>query len=190
MFRKILKLGALAGLFLIAASGTAAQDVIHAYAGTVSAVDAGSRTITVAASDSSRVFNDTADAKSFAALNKKLHGGMDAVSTVKEKGTFVIVYYFGTGKNRVAIGLRNLGLGPFVEEIGTVSKCDDRSIVILSDSGAVQTFNVSPDTIAETSVGATKGQRLQFEKGDHVRITALQASLTADAQFIDGSFLN
>jgi len=53
MLRKILKTGALAGWFSFAISGAGAQEIIHAYAGTVSAVDAVSRTITVALADSS-----------------------------------------------------------------------------------------------------------------------------------------
>jgi hypothetical protein len=190
MLRKILKTGALAGWFSFAISGAGAQEIIHAYAGTVSAVDAVSRTITVALADSSQeIFNDTADAKSSALLNKKMRDGVVAVSSVG-KGAYVIVYYFSSGKDHIAVGLRNLGPGPFIEEIGTVFKRDDHSIAIRGKSGAVETFNVNPGTVAETSVGAVGGLKFQPEKGDHIRITATAAKGSADAQFIDGTVVN
>ncbi|MGA2652206.1 MAG: hypothetical protein ABSF28_16860 [Terracidiphilus sp.] len=188
MLRKMFKTGALAGWFVFAISGTAAQEVIHAYAGTVNTVDAANRTITVNDEDGyPAIFKDTADAKSSALLNKKLRGGVVSVNSVTERGTHVIVYYFTSGIDRVAVGLRNLGPGPFIDEIGTVVKSEERSIVIRSKSGQVQSFNISPDMIAETSVGVIGGLKFQPEKGDQVRITATAANGAPDALFIDGT---
>jgi hypothetical protein len=187
MLRKMLKAGALAGWFFLAISGTA-QEVIHAFAGTLRAVDAGSRSITLVDDDGyPAIFKDTADAKSAALLNKKMRGGVVSVSSVTEKGTRVIVYYFSSGNDRIAVGLRNLGTGPFIDETGTVVKFEERSIVIRSKSGAVQSFNVGPDMIAETSLGAIGGLKFQPEKGDQVRITATATKGAADALFIDGT---
>jgi hypothetical protein len=188
MLRKMLKAGTLAGWFFLAISGTAAQQVIHAFAGTVRAVDSGARTITLIDDDGyPQTFKDTADGKSSALLNKKLRDGVVSVSAVTERGTHVIVYYFTSGNDRIAIGARNLGPGPFIDETGTVVKFEDRSIVIRSKSGVVESFNVSPDMIAETSVGAIGGLKFQPEKGDQVRITATATNGAADALFIDGT---
>jgi hypothetical protein len=178
MLRKMFKTGALAGWFVFAISGTAAQEVIHAYAGTVNTVDAANRTITVNDEDGyPAIFKDTADAKSSALLNKKLRGGVVSVNSVTERGTHVIVYYFTSGIDRVAVGLRNLGPGPFIDEIGTDVKSEERTIVIRSKS----------DMIAETSVGVIGGLKFQPEKGDQVRITATAANGAPDALFIDGT---
>jgi hypothetical protein len=188
MFRTILKTAVLAGFFSFAISGASPQEIIHAYAGTVSAVDAVSRTITVAAADSSKeIFNDTADPKSFALLNKKMRDGVVAVNTVREKGTYVIVYYFSNSNGHIAVGLRNLGPGPFIDQIGTVFKHGEHFIAIRRKSGEVQTFNVNSDTVAETSIGAIGGLKFQPEKGNQVRVTATAANGSADAQFIDGT---
>lgn len=188
MLKIMLKTGALAGWFSIAISGAAAQEVIHAYAGTVSAVDAVSRTITVNDEDGyPAMFKDTADAKTTALLNKKLHGGVASVNSVTQRGTHVIVYYFSSGNDRVAVGLRNLGPGPFIDETGTVVKSEERSIVIRSKSGTVESFTITPDMTAETSVGVIGGLKFQAEKGDQVRITATASNGASDAVFIDGT---
>lgn len=192
MLNKILRTCALAGWFSVAISGAAAQEIIHVYAGIVSEVDAGSQTLTVASNDGSQqIFNYTADAKSVALINKKMREGVVAVNTVKDKGTYVIVYYFSDGPDRLAIGLRNLGPGPFIEEIGKIVKIQNHAIVIRGQSGAVQSFNVNADTIAEASVGAVGGSKYQPEKGDQVRVTATAAEKgAANALFIDGTVVD
>jgi hypothetical protein len=191
MLNKILRTCALAGWFSVAISGAAAQEIIHVYAGIVSEVDAGSQTITVASNDGSQqIFNYTADAKSVALINKKMREGVVAVNTVKEKGTYVIVYYFISGRSRTAVGVRNLGVGPFVEEIGTVVIVQDRTIVIRNKSGALRTFGVRPGMIAESSLGPVDGRDFLTEKGSLVRIIATATDEGGDALFIDGTVVD
>jgi len=188
MLRKIMRSCALAGWLSFAISGVAAQEIIHVYAGIVSAVDAGSLTVTIAANDSSQeVFNYTADAKSVEQIPRKMRDGVVAVNTVKEKGTYVIMYYFIHGKIRTAVGLRILGPGPFIEEIGTVVVIEGRTIAIRKKSGAVQSFGVRPNTIAESSLGPVEGLKFQPEKGDLVRIIATAQNDGGNALFIDGT---
>jgi len=192
MLRKLLKVSAFSAWFSFTISGAAAQKVIHAYAGIVSAVNPVSGTITVTADDSSsEVFKDPGETKSSSLLDKKLRDGLVPMNTVKEKGTYVIVYYFSDGPDRLAIGLRNLGPGPFIEEIGKIVKIQNHAIVIRGQSGAVQSFNVNADTIAEASVGAVGGSKYQPEKGDQVRVTATAAEKgAANALFIDGTVVD
>jgi hypothetical protein len=191
MLRKTLNTFALAGWFSFAISGAAAQEIIHVDAGIVSAVDPGSQTITVVANGTSQqIFNYTADAKSVALINKKMRDGVVAVNTIKDKGTYVIIYYFINGKSRTAVGLKNLGPGPFIEEVGTVVTIEDRTIAIRSKSGAVRSFGVRPDMIAESSLGPVEGLKFQPENGDLVRIIATAPSDGGFALFIDGTVAN
>jgi hypothetical protein len=191
MLRSILKTFVLAGWFSFAISVTAAQEIIHVDAGVLSAVDASSQTITVVANGTSQeIFNYTPDAKSVALINKKMRDGVVAVNTVKDKGTYVIIYYFINGKSRTAIGLKNLGPGPFIEEMGTVVTIEDRTLVIRNKSGEVRSFGVRSDMIAESSLGPVEGLKFQPDKGDHVRVIATAPSDGGYALFIDGTVAN
>jgi hypothetical protein len=185
--RTILKPGLLAGWFLLAISGATAQEIIHVYAGVVSDINAGSQTITVAASSSSQELFNYSNAKSVALIDKKMRDGVVAVDTLKEKGTYVIVYYFIIGRSRTAVGLRILGPGPFIEETGNVVMVEDRTIAIRPKSGAVRSFGVRPNMIAETTFGPVQGAKFQPEKGDFVRIIATAPNEGGYAIFIDGT---
>lgn len=176
-------------------TGVAAQEVVHAFGGIVSEVNPRAKTITVIPGDrpqSQNIFKGIPDFKYSALLDKKISDGAVAVDTVKEKGLYVIVYYLSDGKLLNAIALRNLGPGPFTEAVGTFVKFENRgrSILIKDKSGAPQSFQFNPDTIAETSNGVVAGSKFQPEKGDLVRVMTMEANGTATALFIDGCFVD
>jgi hypothetical protein len=195
MLREVLKAWVFAGCISFAITGALAQQVVHAFGGIVSEVNPRARTITVAPGirpQKQNTFKDIAISKSPVLLDKKVRDDTVPVDTVKEQGTYVIVYYFSDGTAMTALALRNLGRGPFTEAVGTVVRFEGRehSILIRDKSGAVQSFKISPDTIAESSNGVVEGFKFEPEKGDLVRITVAEANGSAAALFIDGCFVD
>ncbi len=171
MLREVVRTCVFAGCFSLAISGAAAQEVVHAFAGTVSGVSAKTGKITVVASDNSQgIFKPLADPSSAAALDKKMRDGTVPPDTAIKVGTYVIVYYFSNGKVRTAIALRDLGPGPFTEDSGTIVKLESKHSLLVQCKSGLQSFKIGPDTIAETTLGVVEGYKFQPEKGDEVRV--------------------
>jgi hypothetical protein len=188
MLRGVVKTCAIAGCFSFAMAGARAQEVIHAFAGTLSAVDTrpGKITMTVAASDNSQgIFKYLANSTSTAALDKKMGAGTVPPDTPLKIGTYVIVYYFSSnGKVRTPIALRDLGPGPFFENSGTIVKIENKHSVLVQCKSGLQSFKIGPDTVAETTLGVVEGYNFKPEKGDEVRVTTTDADGTNPLLFI------
>src|SRR5215469_8157863 len=92
----------------------------------------------------------------------------------KTKGAYVIVFYYGDNDDRAAVALKNLGAGPFTSTEGAVVKFESKahSISIKDSAGAVQTFKITDQTVAEGYMGAVDGYKFQPQKGDQVRVVA------------------
>jgi hypothetical protein len=172
MFRRIATCIAFALCFGWSYRPALAQEVIHALTGTVSSVDAKAKTITLFLDGGDlNVFNDMTNTKASSSVDKKLLVASTNPDDVKKKGAYVVIFYYSDGKTRTALALRSLGPGPFTAETGTVSDFKERrSISIADKTGAVETFMLSPGTVAEGGYGAVNGVKFQAEKGDHVRV--------------------
>ena len=167
-----------------------AQEVVHALVGTVSVIDATAKTITVKTEDGSEgLFKDSTGSKIAIDFNKDLRAQTTAADAFTKTGTKVIVYYFGDSDVRTAVSLQNLGTGPFTKSSGTVVKFDRHKhlLTIKSGSGANETFQIGPKTIAETSSGAVEGEQFEPRKGDQVRVTASPDGAGQTALFINAS---
>ena len=167
-----------------------AQEVVHALAGTVSSIDATSKTITVKTDDGSEgLFKDSTDAKIPIDFNRDLRAQTTAADAFAKTGTRVIVYYFGNGDVRTAVSLQSLGAGAMMKSSGTVMKFDRHKhlLTVLTNSGAKEVFEITPKTVTETSVGAVAGDRFNLQKGDHVRVTALPDGGGQTAVFINAA---
>ena len=163
-----------------------AQEVVHALTGTVGSIDRAAKTITVFLDGGSQgVFNDMTNAKVPLSVDKKLLADATNVDEFKKSGAYAIVFYFGGVDARTAVALRSLGMGPFTATSGTVDGFDARhSISIRDDSGAVQTFKLTADTVAEGMAGAVDGLKFQAEKGDHVRVVSATKDGSPTALFV------
>lgn len=173
MFKRILIVWVVAVCLGLMCRTAMAQEVVHALTGTVSSIDPVGKTITVFLDGGSQsVFKDMTNAKMPLFVDKKLLTEATSVDAFKKKGAYVIVLYFGGVDSRTAVALRSLGTGPFSATDGTVSKFDshDHSISVQDKSGAVQTFKINADTVAEGSSGAVDGLKFQAEKDDHVHV--------------------
>jgi hypothetical protein len=185
MLKGILKACILVGCFSVASRVATAQEVIHALTGTVAYVDSSAMTITVYTDNRAQsVFKDQTNPPAPVEFDKNVRA--DAIATAKKEGAYVIVYYRGGSDTRTAVALRSLGSGPFTTISGTVVKFDNKehSIAVKDEAGTVEIFKITPDTIAETGVGAVGGFKLRADKGDRVRIVGATVNDSPTALFI------
>jgi hypothetical protein len=174
MMKEILKTCLLAACFLLVSDAATAQEVVHALSGTVTSIDSSAKTITVFTDNRSEgFFKDLTNPKTPIEFDKDIRASATAVDSFKMKGAYVIVFYFGGGDVRTAVALRSLGAGPFSKDTGTIVKIGGKnSISIADESGALKSFKLTSNTVAETVYGAMIGSKYQPHKGDKVRVTA------------------
>ena len=187
MLKGKLKTCILAACFLFVSIAASAQEVVHALTGTVTSIDASAKTITIYTDNRSEgFFKDMTNSNTPIEFDKDIRANATAVDSFKMKGTYVIVFYFGGGGVRTAVTLRNLGAGPFSKDTGTVVKIEGKnSISITDESGAIKSFKLNSNTVAETEYGAVIGTRYQPHKGDKVRVTATAENGSATALLIN-----
>jgi len=58
------------------------------------------------------------------------------------------------------------------------------SISLQDTSGALQTFKIAQDTVAEGNMGVVDGYKFQAQKGDHIRVVATTDSGGGTALFV------
>jgi len=187
MMKEILKTCLLAACFLLVSDAATAQEVVHALTGTVTSIDASAKTITVYTDNRSEgFFKDMTNSNTPIEFDKDIRANATAVDSFKMKGAYVIVFYFGGGGVRTAVALRSLGAGPFSKDTGTVVKIEGKnSISITDESGAIKSFKLTSNTVAETEYGAVIGAKYQPHKGDKVRVTATAVNGSATALLIN-----
>jgi hypothetical protein len=174
MLKALVRSCALAGFLILLPFSVAAQQVVHALTGTVSSINKASETIAVLQDiGGDGVFQNPASPKTRVSLDKKIEPGTVAADAFKENGAYVIVFYYGGTDNRTVVAFKNLGTGPFSSTAGIVKKYERAHAVTVQDqSGAVQTFRIAPDTVAEGYAGAVDGTKFQASGGDKVRIVS------------------
>ena len=191
MKKGLLRFSILVGFLGLASFAATAQEVVHALVGTVSSINPAAKTITVKTDDGAEgLFKDMIGSKTQIEFDKNVRKDATASEEFKKSGTYVIVYYFGTGNVRTVVALRSLGPGPFTKSSGTVVKFEDRehSISIKEVSGVVKSFKITSNTIAETDGGAIEGLKVRPNNGDLVRVTATAADGSATALLINASY--
>ncbi len=178
--------GALVALSAALSLPSAAQEIVHALTGTVSAIDAHSGAITVLQDDhSTAVFPRADDKKASSAIDKRIATEITPADAFNKSGAYSIIFYYGDGDSREVVALKTLGKGPFSSTEGTVEKYDRlKSIAVKDSSGAVHVFTIDPATVAETNFGAVPAKKFSADKGDHVRIVSSTATGTDTALFV------
>ena len=185
--RDSLKTLVLAGCILSVAVAATAQEVVHALTGTVRSIDPASKTISIFTDNGSEgLFKDLTNPKLKVDFDKKLRTDTSTVDTFKGEGAYVIVFYFGGGDVRTAVALRNLGFGPFTNNLGSVVRFDGREhlLFIKNKAGLVKSFKIASDTVAETDFGAVNGLKFQPQKDDQVRVVASTVNGAPTALFV------
>jgi hypothetical protein len=178
----------LAGCFFLASLTATAQEVIHALVGTISSVDSKAKTIAVKIDDGSEDrFKNMMDSRHKIVFDKSARTDAIAAADFLKTGERVIVYYFGVGDLRTIIALRSLGPGPFTKSTGTVVSFSrrERSLSITNQSGEAESFEVAPDAVVNTEMGAAAGLDFRPARGDSVRVTAVVANGGTTVVFIN-----
>jgi hypothetical protein len=167
-------------------SAAVAQQRVHAVSGVVTAIHPKVRMIEIDTDDGSSGHFDCAKAGTPIEFDKSLSAGATAADKFETSNAHVIVYYFGQGDVRTAVGVFPLGEGQLKTSKGTVVKFNrhDRVLVIKNEAGAEQTFALAANTVADTETGVAPGFKADFPKGKTVRVTALQGSGTDTALLI------
>ncbi len=185
MFRRILFVSVVAVCLGMTGRAVMAQEVVHALTGTVSSIDPVGKTITVFLDGGSQgVFKDMTNSKTSLAVDKKLLASATTAEAFNKNGAYVIVFYFGGTDARTAVALRSLGTGPFTAMEGTVARAEGRALSVQDKSGAVQTFKLSAETVAETYAGAADGLKFQAQKDSHVRVVGTSQNGDLVALFV------
>ena len=166
------------------------QQAVHAVAGTVTAINAKTKLITVTTDDGSEgkfTYGNKPDGT--LDFDKNVSADSTPASTFTAVGDHVVVYYCGYDDIRTVVALHDMGKGPLAKITGHVVKYDkrDRTLIIKNDAGAKQTIQLSPKAVAETSGGVVEANKFQPESGDQVRVTVDSTTGTDTALFIRAS---
>lgn len=187
MLGKILWACLVAGCLGSSSVALSAQEVIHALTGTVSSIDVTAKTITLFQdSGSTAIFKDMTAGKTPISFDKKIRAETTSADDFQKKGAYAIVFYYGADDPKTAVAVRSLGAGPFTSTVGTVTEFSrgGHSISVRDNTGAVQTFKIDADTVAEGMYGVVDGYKFQADKNDHVRVVATIKDGTATALFV------
>jgi hypothetical protein len=174
-------------LFVAACLSASSQEVVHALTGTVSSINSASKTITVFQDNGKTgVFDDAAAGKVRIAFDKKLAQQTTEVASFTNQGAYAIVFYYGFIDHPIVVAIKPLGKGPFASTEGTLESFNgrDHSVSIADSTGAVKTFKLTADSVAEGNLGAVEASRLQARKGDHVRVVSQDVDGSPTALFI------
>jgi hypothetical protein len=185
MLRALAGTCVLAGCVLSLPVASAAQEVVHALTGTVSAINSTAGYITVFQDNGTRGVFDDMTAKHRVSLDKRIAADTTAVNAFDKQGAYAIVFYYTKGDDQIAVALKNLGAGPFASTVGTVKKFDGhRELTVVDKTGAAQTFKVDEKTVAEGMFGAVEGSKFDTHKGDQVRVVSANVGGTPTALFL------
>lgn len=164
-----------------------AQERVHALSGTVTSINQKIGMMDVATDDgSSGHFRWIKTPGPEIEFDKTVSADATAPDKFSSIGHHVIVYYFGEGTVRTVAALHDLGDGPIEKSTGTVVKLNrhDHLLTIKNAAGAEVSFHIDPKTVADTTTGVMQGFKLDFNKGDAVRVTAAQANGTDTALLV------
>ena len=166
----------------------AAQEIVHALSGMSQKVDQESRTIQVATNDGSEgtfAFPPTTS-KTKVDFERDVQGRATPVASFAKVNEHIVIYYYGTGDLRTAVGVQDLGPGPFDTVEGTVTKFDKHheQISVRDSSGKEHSFQIDPKAMADSPEGAVPANRFSASKGDNVRVIANKGSGVETALFI------
>jgi len=186
MGRALVKACVMAGCVVSLSISMAAQQVVHALTGTVSSINKAAGTVDVLQDvGGDGIFQNPSNPKPRVSLDKKIEAGTVAADAFTDNGAYVIVFYYGGSEDRTVVAFKKLGAGPFSSTVGKVKKFERaHSISVQDESGAVQTFKLGTDTVAESYAGAVDGARFQVSGGDKVRVVSAVVDGSPTALFL------
>jgi len=174
-------------LALVGASWLAlqAQEVVHAVSGVVTAVHPAETSITVKTNDGSAgEFHYHRELKADIEFDKEVRGGTTEPNGFNKIGDHVVVYYFGEGTQRTIVALKDFGPAALNVASGTIVKAKHHAVIIKTDAGKTESFDIAKDASAETPIGVVSGLKFDANEGERVTVRYLQTNGLNVAQFI------
>ena len=161
-------------LFCLAAN---AQEVIHARAGKVMAIDKAAKTISVKVADGSTVrFEEVAAPEPNLSFAREIREKTTPAAAFDKVGDEVVVFYFGFDKP-TAVAIKDLGPGSVSRSSGSVANFErhQRLLTLKTEAAEPQKLVVTEDTVVDTPSGIVKPEDYHPSKGESVRcISELQ----------------
>lgn len=170
---------------MFALTGLAAQEVVHATAGTVVKVDLATSALTIQKPDhSTEMFQLTQSLSKPISFDKSLREESEAANKLSKDQTQIIVYYFGESPETV-VSVKDLGKDA-VDISGTIQHVDkgQHAITIQADNGNSTTCYMAKNASVETSLGVVEGGRYSPKKGEKIIMVCTQEAGRETAQFI------
>jgi hypothetical protein len=162
-----------------------AQQIVHAVSGVVTAVNPAKNLITIKTNDDSEgVFQYRKDLKANILFDKDVRSGTMAPEGFNKVGDHVVAYYFGDDYPRIVVALKDFGATPLSVASGTVVKAKHHAIVLKTDAGETETFDIAKDASAETSTGVVSGFHLDVNEGTHATVRYTETNGMKTAQYI------
>ncbi len=162
-----------------------AQEVVHAVSGVVTAAQPAEDSITIKTIDgTANEFQYQKELKADIEFDKEVRSGTTQPNGFKKVGDHVVVYYFGEGTQRTVVALKDFGPAPLNVASGTIVKAKHHAVIIRTDSGKTESFDIAKDASAETPTGVVSGLKFDADEGERVTVRYLQTNGLNIAQFI------
>ena len=145
-------------LGILSVSAFAADDVAGAVAGTVKAVDRGTKTVAVKTADGADYTFHVATKATVHGATAVGKGSADAFDQLKE-GDEVVVHYSARGVEKTGMEFDRVGKDGMHVMEGTATKVDraGKTIAVKTADGSVQTFHFTDHVAKETGEDTARG---------------------------------
>lgn len=136
----------------------AADDVASAVAGTVKAIDRGTKTVVVKTADGTEQTIHVASKAAWHGMKAVGHGSADAFGSLKE-GDEVVVHYTARGAEKTGMEFDHIGKGGLHVMEGTAQHVDRaaKTISVKTADGTVETFHFTDRVAKETGDQTARG---------------------------------
>jgi hypothetical protein len=173
-----------------ACSAIYAQEIVHAITGVVTSVAPADNTITIKTNDGSAgVFSYQKGRKTELVFDKEVRNGTTEPASFNKIGDHVVVYYLDMGfVDRTVVALKDFGPSALKAASGTVVKTKHHEIVLKTDTGATESFEIARDASAETPQGVVSGFKFDVDPGTKVTVRYTEEGGRMIAHFIRNSF--
>jgi hypothetical protein len=173
-----------------ACSAIYAQEIVHAVTGVVTSLDPANNTITIKTNDGSDgVFKYQKTLRTNLVFDKEVRNGTTEPASFNKIGDHVVAYFVDQGfVNRTIVALKDFGPSALKAASGTVVKTKHHEIVLRTDAGTTEAFEIAKDASAETPQGVVSGFKFDVDPGTKVTVRYTEEGGRMIAQFIRNAF--
>lgn len=187
MSRTLVSACILAAPLLLCTPAAQSQEVVHAVSGTVKSINSAAKQIDIdVEGGTSGDFTIPSGKLPSLEFDSDLRADATDPSHFQKTGDYVVVFYYGFGDTRTAVGLKDLGNSGVQKILGTVAGFNEhnREISVLGSNGTTQTFHLSDTAVVDTGNGLISGRKYHPHKGSEVRVTSTNTGDQKVAVFV------